>query len=84
LPVLGGNICVGSWKRIDERHVCRNHIGWLYTNGILSGYFNETETDEVALDGKTYSGTNDQKIYDVDGNMIVEVTGTAVATRIWP
>ena len=84
LPVLSGNICVGSWKRVDERHVFRNHIGWLYTNGTLSGYFTETETDEVALDGKTYSGTNEQKIYDLKGTMLVEVTGTSTATRIWP
>jgi hypothetical protein len=84
LPVLSGNICMGSWKRLDATHVSRNHIGWLYTNGALSGYFTETETDEVALDGKTYSGTNEQKIYDVKGTMVADVTGTATATRIWP
>jgi hypothetical protein len=84
LPVLSGNICVGSWKRLDERHVSRNHIGWLYTNGTLTGYFTETETDEVAGDGKTYSGTNEQKIYDLKGTLQADVTGTATATRIWP
>jgi hypothetical protein len=84
LPVLSGNICVGSWKRVDERHVSRNHIGWLYTNGTLTGYFTEKETDEVALDGKTYSGTNEQKIYDLKGTLHADVTGTAAATRIWP
>jgi hypothetical protein len=81
-PVLGGNICMGSWKVVDVHHVSRYHIGWLYTNGIPSGYFTETETDEVSRDGNTYRGTNDSKIYDVDGNMVAEVPGTAVAVRI--
>ncbi len=83
-PILGGNICMGSWKPVDRTHVFRSHIGWLYTNGLLSGYFTETETDEVAHHGNSYSGINDTKIYDLDGNLQVELAGTAVATRIPP
>jgi hypothetical protein len=84
LSVLNGNICLGSWKPVDARHVSRNHIGWLYTGGALSGYFTETETDEVALDGLSYTGTNVQKIYDSSGTLQMQVTGTAKATRIMP
>lgn len=84
LPVLNGNICVGSWKALDARHVSRNHIGWLYQDGVQSGYFTETETDELAHDGLSYTGTNDQKIYDVSGTLQMQVTGTATATRITP
>ena len=83
-PILGGNICMGSWKPVDRTHVLRSHIGWLYTNGILSGYFTETETNEVAHHGNSYSGINDTKIYDLDGNLQVELAGTAIATRISP
>lgn len=83
LPVLAGNICLGSWKQIDERHFLRHHIGWLYSNGALAGYFTETETDVISADGSTYSGTNDQKIY-ITGMPMQEVTGTSSATRIWP
>lgn len=83
-PVLGGNMCMGSWKQIDWRHVSRNHIGWLFTDGLLTGYFTETEVDEVAYDGNSYTGTNDSKIYDLAGHLIVEVPGTASATRIKP
>src|SRR5579883_2584594 len=54
LPVAAGNICMGSWKRVDRSHVRRSHIGWLYTDGIVSGYFTETETDKVSADGKSY------------------------------
>jgi hypothetical protein len=83
-PTLGGNICMGAWKTLDELHVFRNHVGWIFTNGIVSGYFNETETDEVAWDGNSYSGTNDTKIYDLSGNLQVEIPGAATATRIAP
>jgi hypothetical protein len=84
LPILGGVICMGEWKPVDRSHVFRNHVGWLYTNGTLTGHFTETETDWVAPDGASYSGTTDQKIYDLNGNQLAEVTGTATATRIWP
>jgi hypothetical protein len=83
-PILGGNICMGSWKAVDGSRVTRNHIGWLYTNGVLTGYFTETETDVVARDGNSYHGNNEQKVYDLAGNLLVEVPGTSAATRIAP
>lgn len=83
-PILGGNICMGSWKPIDGMHVSRYHIGWHYVNGILAGYFTETETNEVARDGNSYRGTNNSKVYDLAGNLLVEVPGTSAATRISP
>jgi hypothetical protein len=88
-PVLNGNICMGSWKVIDESHVFRNHFGWLYNNGLLAGYFNETETDQVAWDGNSYSGTNETTLHfypvppATEGTTLVLV-GTAKATRIAP
>jgi len=82
--ILGGTICMGDWKAIDDNHVRRSHVGWTYVNGNPSGYFTETETDEVSRDGRSYHGTNDAKIYDLEGNMLAEAAGTAVATRISP
>jgi hypothetical protein len=82
-PVLGGNICMGSWKTVDRSHVSRNHYGWLYNNGTLAGYFNETETDVVAWDGNSYSGTNETTLYFFSGPPMV-LKGTAKATRIAP
>ena len=82
-PVLGGNICMGSWKALDKSHVYRNHYGWLYNNGTLAGYFNETETDVVAWDGNSYSGTNETTLHFFSGPPAV-LTGTAKATRIAP
>jgi hypothetical protein len=84
MPVLNGNICMGSWKTIDPSHVYRNHVGWLFDTGTISGYFTETETDEVAHDGNSYHGHNVTIGYDLSGNKLFEVNGTSVATRIAP
>jgi len=83
LPVEGGNICMGSWKKVDAKRVYRDHWGWLYTNGDVSGYFNETETDHVSRDG-SYTGTNEQIGYDLNGNQLFDVTGTSSAVKITP
>ena len=80
-PILGGNICMGEWQRTGHRQVQRTHIGWLYTDGTLSGYFTETESDTLSHDGDSYTGTNDTKIYDLAGNLQVELTGASSATR---
>jgi hypothetical protein len=88
-PVLGGNICMGSWKTVDRSHVFRNHYGWLYSNGVIAGHFNETETDEVAWDGRSYSGVNTTTLYfdpvpPAKTPTVIVLTGTATAKRIAP
>jgi hypothetical protein len=83
-PILGGNICLGSWKAVGEYGVSRYHVGWLYTDGILSGHFIETETDELSRDGNSYTGNNETKFYQLDGTMFRDVVGTSAATRISP
>jgi hypothetical protein len=88
-PVLGGNICLGSWKAVDHSRVSRNHYGWLFNNGMLAGWFNETETDEVASDGNSYVGANTTTLHfypvppATEGTTMV-LTGTAAATRLAP
>jgi hypothetical protein len=32
----------------------------------------------------SYAGTNEQKVYDLDGNLLADVTGTSSATKISP
>lgn len=83
-PILGGNICMGSWRAVGENKVSRYHVGWLYSDGILFGHFIETETDVLSHDGNSYAGTNDTKMYKLDGTMFNEVVGTSAATRISP
>jgi hypothetical protein len=83
-PVLGGNICMGSWKALDRSHVYRNHYGWLFNDGVVAGYFNETETDVVARDGNSYTGWNETTFYDLTGAVTMKLSGTSTATRIEP
>jgi hypothetical protein len=83
-PILGGNICMGSWKAIGGNKVSRYHVGWLYSDGTLVGHFIETETDVLSQDGNSYTGNNDTKMYMLDGTMFNEVVGTSAATRISP
>ena len=83
-PILGGNICMGSWKVVGVNKVSRYHVGWLYSDGTLAGHFVETETDTLSRDGNSYSGYNDTKMYNLDGTMFNEVAGTSAATRISP
>jgi hypothetical protein len=82
-PIMGGNICMGSWTQVDQSHVSRNHYGWLYNNGTLAGYFNENETDELASDGNSYTGINTTVLY-LTGSAPMTLKGTAVAKRITP
>lgn len=81
LPVSGGNLCMGEWTYSGKKTFSRDHVGWLYTDGTVSGYFTETETDKLAKDGNSYTGTNEQKIYDLGGNLQADVTGTSSAVR---
>jgi len=83
-PILDGTLCMGSWKAINPSTFFRNHYGWLYDGGLLSGYFNETETDVISKDGSSYTGTNETKLYDLSGNQVADVSGTASAQRIRP
>jgi len=83
LPPVTGSVCVGVWKPIGSRTVRLHHVGWNFdVNGNSTGTFTLSETNTVGPNGKTYEGTFDYKIYDVDGNLIQEVTGAQTATRI--
>lgn len=85
LPVLDGNLCMGSWEAVDRWHYTRNHYGWLYASGVVAGYFNETETDLLAADGNSYSGTNSTTFYDLNGKVTNgPFLGTSSAERISP
>jgi hypothetical protein len=78
-----GPLCVGVWKQVGQRTFRLHHVGWNFDiNGNSLGSFTLDETNTVSRNGLTYKGTFDLKFYDVDGNLIAEVTGTQKATRI--
>lgn len=106
LPPAGGNICFGAWKDLGKGRVKLHHIGVMFgTEGNPPAYvgvppedvtniFTVDETDQVAPNGKTYSGFFDFKLYlptacaasagtyTCTGTPLAEVTGTTLGTRI--
>lgn len=82
---IEGNTCMGVWKKTSPNTVSLNHIGWNFDNaGNSAGYFTISESDTLAEDGQSYQGTFDFKVYDANGNVQFEVSGTLAATRINP
>ncbi|HKW16566.1 MAG TPA: hypothetical protein VJO35_03555 [Terriglobales bacterium] len=78
-----GNYCLGVWKKVGLHSVKLNHIAWNFNpDGSAAGYFTISETNTLSRRGDSYTGTFDYKLYDVNGNLVIEVTGTQVATRI--
>jgi len=79
-----GSVCLGVWKRVGVRTVRLHHIGWLFAaDGSPAGSFTQDETDTVASDGISYTGTFTFKTYDQNGIFSgFEATGTIAAIRI--
>jgi hypothetical protein len=87
---------MGSWVQTGTWSFFRNHFGWIFdSTGMLVGWFNETETDTLAKDGNSYSGTNVTIFYDMDNKVVPApgapsppppdgYPGTSSAVRIAP
>lgn len=81
--IYPGAVCMGVFKTAADGTVHLHHVIFTYdANGVLNGSIDETQLNTVSADGSTYSGTNDQKFYDLNGNFLFELTGTQTATRI--
>ena len=82
LSPLVGNVCEGVWKQTGTA-IHLNHVGWGFDNsGNTIGPFRQIEDVAVGGNGNSYRGTFDFKLYDMNGNLIQEITGTMAATRI--
>lgn len=80
-PIVG-NFCMGVWKQVGSQ-IHLHHVGWGFDNfGNLVGPFTVDQVDVLGAHGNSYSGTWDFKLYDTNGNLLQEVTGTISATRI--
>ena len=79
---LDGNVCVGVWKETQAGTIRLHHVGWSFTNGILTGSLTIDEINTVAPDGRTYKGTFTATHYDVNGNFLQQQKGTQTAKRI--
>ena len=82
VPPITGNVCMGQWKKVGST-IQLNHVGWGFDgNGNPIGMFTLTEKNTVSDDGSSYQGTFVYKAYDLNGNVIQEVSGTLAATRM--
>ena len=67
-----------AWVR-GRQSIARMSIGTTTggstTTESLAGYFNETETDEVAWDGNSYTGSNETTLYFLSGAVTIGIDG---------
>lgn len=79
---IGGNFCLGVWKQLGSQ-IRLHHVGWAFDNvGNLVGPFTVDQTDVLGVQGNSYTGSFEFKLYDTSGNLLQEVTGTIAAIRI--
>lgn len=83
LPPVGGNICFGVWKTVGHLTFKLHHLGLMFNpDGSVKATFTQDEVNTVALNNQTYKGTFDFKVFDLSGNLLLEVKGTTAGTRI--
>lgn len=81
-PIVG-DICMGVFTQTGPKSVSLYHIGWIFDEaGNPAGTFTLEGPRKVSKHGTVLKGTFDAKIYDVDGNLLEEDTGTTTGERI--
>jgi len=85
-PPATGDVCLGVWKQVGPRHYMLNHFGIAFDpttdpNTPL-GYAHIPQDIVISRDGKTFTGTFVIDQYDATGNLLVEIKGKLVGTRI--
>ena len=81
-PIVG-DVCMGVYTLTDSKNLSLFHIGWIFDDaGNPAGTFTLEGPRTLTRHGMHHKGTFDAKIYDVDGNLVEEDTGTTVGERI--
>jgi hypothetical protein len=85
-PPATGDVCLGVWKEVGERHYRINHFGIGFdpaTNpNAPLGYAHIPQDIILSRDGKTFTGRFVIDQYDATGNLLVEIKGDLVGTRV--
>ena len=77
-----GDLCLGVWT-MSGKSVSLWHTGWTFnSDGSPSGTMVLTETLKVSTGGTTFKGPFDVKFYDVDGNLLQDLSGKTTAERL--
>ena len=85
-PPQTGDVCLGVWKQVGDRHYLLNHFGIAFDpttdpNTPL-GYAHIPQDITISRDGKSFTGTFTIDQYDASGNLLVEIKGNLVGTRV--
>lgn len=82
IPTITGDICMGVWQNVG-RIYSLYHTAWTFDdNGNPNGTMVLTHSDKLNKRGTAFAGTFDLKFYDVNGNLVNEITGDTEADRI--
>ncbi len=85
-PPASGDVCLGTWKEVEDRHYRINHFGIAFdpaTNpNTPLGYAHIPQDIILSRDGKTFTGKFVIDQYDATGNLLLEIKGDLVGTRI--
>jgi hypothetical protein len=80
-----GVACQGVWKQTAPGKIKLLHLGWSYdlvNVNFLIGSFTEEQLLSVSGDGNQYDGTYHFNFFDVNGNLVGDLSGTLRATRL--
>jgi hypothetical protein len=85
-PPATGDVCMGVWKEIGDRHYILNHYGIAFDPTVDPntplGFANIRQDIILSQDGKTFTGKFTISQYDASGNLLVEIKGNLVGTRV--
>lgn len=81
-----GDVCLGVWERVGERHYKLNHFGISFDPATdpntPQGFANIRQDINLSRDGMTFKGKFSIQQYDSQGNQLVEIKGDLLGTRI--
>jgi hypothetical protein len=81
-----GSICLGVWKKVGHRHYRLNHFGISWDPSTdpnnPQGFANSRQDVYLGFDGKAFRGTFSIDQFDQAGNLLVEIKGLLIGTRV--
>lgn len=71
-PPATDNVCNGTWVRSGEGEYKLRHMAWVFdsTNTIVVGTIGIRDTVTLSTDEQTFSGTEIDTVYDLNGNVL--------------
>jgi len=78
------NVCQGIWKQTSTHTFKLKHVSWTFDDtGAVNGTAIFHDVVKMSPDGKSFKGTENVYVYDLNGNLIAEYVGDVLeATRI--